>query len=287
MTKSVSIIGCGWVGQALAQQLKNNDYHVLASYRSQTTQAKLVALDINSKPLTLPLDEVSFRACCENEPHSSQALFQVDAMVIAIPPQLKKGQTDYAKKVNQLVALAEKGRVKSIIFLNSTAIYNGLHGEVDELSQLDLEAAKVAPLYEAEQAVKQFSGQSYILRLAGLVGPKRHPGRFLQLKREFANASSQVNLVHQSDVVNIIELLSKQQPVMNNSVIYDVVSQTHANRKEYYQSAAKALNLPQPCFNDDNEAEIGKKVRGLALRTDLAYDYVFDDLLVWLSDAQV
>lgn len=286
MTKSVSIIGCGWVGKALAQQLKGNDYHVLASYRSQTTQANLVALDINAKSLTLPLDEAGFLACGDDERHTSHALFQVDVMVIAIPPQLKKGQTDYAKKVNQLVALAEKGCVKTIVFLNSTAIYNGLHGEVDELSQLDLEAAKVAPLYEAEQAVKQFSGQSYILRLAGLVGPKRHPGRFLQLKREFANANSQVNLVHQADVVNIIELLSEQQPKQNHSVTYDVVSQTHADRRTYYRTAAKALNLPEPYFNDENEAGIGKKVRGLALRSAIAYDYVFDDLLIWLSDAK-
>lgn len=279
MTTGVSIIGCGWLGQALASQLIEENIPVAGSYQSSATKAKLNALGIDALKLVLPL---SVDTAC-NELSYAQ-LFQQNTLVIAIPPQLKKGQTDYPRKVAELVDLAEQGNVEKIIFLNSTAIYNGLAGEVDEQSELDLKASKVQPLLAAEQAVRGFSKQSIILRLAGLVGPKRHPGKFLQLKREFASAKSPVNLVHQSDVVNIIKYFIAAAKPKSKSQVFNVVSNTNCTREHYYQTAAYALQLPRPEFKDEKELVLGKKVQGKKLIETISYHFQYDDLLQWVID---
>ena len=275
---TVGIVGCGWLGQALAKSLMAEGTFVLASYQSQSTLEKLKLLNIPATPLTLP--------CAVNNENVmvgvDKALFEQEVLVIAIPPQLKKGKVDYPLKIQQLVALAEVGKTKHIILLNSTAIYNGIDGEVDENQVLNLSAEKVATLVEAECAVQEFSKQVHILRLAGLVGPKRHPGKFLQSGRMFTGASAQVNLVHQTDVVNIIKLLIKNSTELSSG-IYNVVSSTQVDRKTYYQTAAKALGITPPAFEQETTSKSGKKVMGDKLRNNLGYSYVYDDLVKWAS----
>ena len=57
-----------------------------------------------------------------------------------------------------------------------------------------------------------------ILRLAGLVGPGRHPGRFFAGKSA-PDGQHGVNLVHLEDVIGAIELLL-QAPKGGTSIIY-------------------------------------------------------------------
>ena len=275
---SVSIIGCGWVGQALAKSLMAEGAFVLASYQSQSTLDKLNELNISAIPLSLPC-AVDVKGEMVGV---DKALFEQDVLVIAIPPQLKKGKVDYPLKIQQLVALAERGKTKHIILLNSTAIYNGIEGEVDENQALNLNAEKVATLVEAEQAVQMFTKQTHILRLAGLVGPKRHPGKFLQSGRLFTAASAHVNLVHQTDVVNIIKLLINHRNELSSD-IYNVVSGTKVDRKTYYQAASKALGITPPEFELETSLKSGKSVKGDKLRKNLGYSYVYDDLVKWVS----
>jgi len=288
---SVSIIGCGWLGQALAKRLLASNSNIIASYQSPQSHEKLKVLDIPAAQLVLPLvDDVMSHNQLDNIAGVDKRLFQQDVLIIAIPPQLKKGRVDYPLKIQQLAHLAELGNTKHIILLNSTAIYNGLEGQVDEASQLALKAEKVASLFAAEQAVKMFSKRVHILRLAGLVGPNRHPGKFLQSKRVFENAAAQVNLVHQMDVVNILERLIQLDNTESKQSIYNVVSNTNSDRQSYYQLAAQVLNLPVPKFAVEQQSQsvekknIGKKIIGETLRRELAYHYQYDDLLRWLSD---
>lgn len=270
---SVSIIGCGWLGQALAQRLLAKNTSIIASYQSQQTFEKLSELDIPATQLILPLvDDAMSSNSLDNMTNVDPRLFQQDVLIIAIPPQLKKGRLDYPLKIQQLVHLAELGNTKHIIFLNSTAIYNGLIGRVDEKSQLDLDAEKVAHLVAAEHTVKTFSKRVHILRLAGLVGPNRHPGKFLQAKRIFENANASVNLVHQDDVVNILEKLINFDSDDSKKTIYNVVSNTDSHRQGYYELAAHVLSLPLPIFSVDQQQNTGKKL--------LAKNYVVNWLMI-------
>ena len=114
------------------------------------------------------------------------------------------------------------------------------------------------------------------------MGPNRHPGKFLQADRLFKNASAQVNLVHQTDVVNIIKMLIEGR-VKQSSKIYNVVSGTKTSRKDYYQQTAKAMGLAEPRFEQEQVSNAGKQVVGDKLRKELNYNYLYDDLLQWAT----
>jgi nucleoside-diphosphate-sugar epimerase len=276
---AIGIVGCGWVGLALAKTLLKLDYEVVASSAQNENVNKLRASGINAHCLRLSGET----ALDEDNASLHHPLFDTQQLVICIPPKLKQGQSNYPYKIRQLVVGAEQAGVKRLILLSSSAVYNGLHGKVDEHSMLDFSAPKVSVMHQAEQAVFGFKGQSCVLRLSGLVGPGRHPGRFLAGKTQMAKPDDPVNLIHQQDAVGLIVAILADHTAQG---IFNGVSQTAAKRKDFYQSAAKVLNLPLPAFVSSDNKTSGKQVFGIKARQQLHYKYVFDDLQAWLTMPQ-
>jgi len=272
---SVGIIGCGWLGKALADSLLPAGKLVLATSSKQENIEKLNQLGIKAQQLTLPTDDKQF---------SQHDVFAQQSLVIAITPKFKQGQTDYAEKIAQVVnAAQQRGLVDRIILLSSTAVYQGLTGKVDEQSALNLTTSKTKILNAAEQAVLNFSKhaskQGVVLRLAGLVGPERHPGKFLLASKTLTNAKSPVNLIHQQDAVGLIESLLSTESAQG---IFNGVSDTHVNKEQYYQAAAKSLSLAAPDFSPHQSDEITRVVCGEKAKQRLTYKFVYPDLLSWL-----
>ncbi|TYK67339.1 NAD-binding protein [Colwellia echini] len=292
---SVGIVGCGWLGTALAEQLQEQGVDVVATRSSDDNVNELIEDGIAAEVLILPAEQQSL---------NQHKVFNQQCVVIAITPQFRQGRVDYADKVQQLVkAAAANNKVQQIILLSSTAVYNGLSGLVDESSILDLTADKVLLLNQAEQAVLTYSQENttkraFILRLSGLVGPNRHPGNFLLNGRRLKSPQATVNLIHQKDALGLIIALLDSDL---NSGIFNGVSATQVSKKEYYQSAAKALGLSAPRFEGNNFEDerlvtsvsslknklivkiADKVVSGQKARDLLAYRFVHDDLLHWLT----
>ena len=278
--KTVGIIGCGWLGTALARQLLSTNHQVLATTGHDESAGKLVAQGIDAKKLALP-------AGLSADQLAQHPIFSASQLVICLPPRVKLGQSDYPEKIKQIVAGAELANVKHIILISTTAIYNGLSGRVDEQHSVDLTADKVQIIDDAEQELLKFTRQANIIRLSGLIGPERHPGRFLSAKKALANPDSVVNLIHQKDAVGIIEALLLRPSVQSlNKAIFNGVSTTHTSRAFFYQQAAKALNLPQPEFIkrvNGGEVILSKEVVGDKVQKELNYPFVYNDLLTWLT----
>lgn len=268
---SVGIVGAGWLGLALAKQLQKEGGTVVVTTQTPEKINTLQAQSLHAELLSLPLPT-------NIETNNNNAVFEQQNLVICIPPQLKKNKRDYPEKISQIVRLAEKGGCQKVILLNTTAIYNGLTGEVNEDNHLDFSAEKVEILEQAEQAALKFSGKVCILRLAGLVGPDRHPGRFLARQKQLSSANSAVNLIHQQDAIGLILSLLN---TASSTGVFNGVSQTHVSRKQFYQAAAKAVNLSQPSFNTDISK--GKTVKGDKAQKQLAYQFIYDDLLAWMA----
>ena len=115
--------------------------------------------------------------------------------------------------------------------------------------------------------------------MAGLVGPERHPGRFLQGKRVLAEPQAFINLIHQADVVGVlINIISDHK----YHGIYNAVSATETSKEHYYQAAANALGLAVPEFSFETAMRFGKRINDEKLRNNLSYQFVYDDLIVWL-----
>lgn len=272
---SVGIIGCGWLGKPLAASLIKQGVSVLATSSKEDNVERLNQQGIVAQQLLLPL---------QPEQLKQHEIFTQQCLVIAITPQLKKGQVDYALKVSQLVdAATQQGIVQQIILLSSTAVYQNLEGLVDEDSILNVgtsnEVEKIQVLNAAEQAVLSFHKKGSVLRLAGLVGPERHPGKFLLAKRTLKNSTAPVNLIHQQDAVGLIlSLLAPQSP----QGIFNGVSDTHATKAKYYQDAAKSLGLELPTFSGDDVIETTRIVSGEKAKKALNYTFIYPDLLAWL-----
>lgn len=277
MENSVGIIGAGWLGEVLALTLMSRGFPVQATTRSLERMAYLKGLNISVEQAEFPLEEP------KNSLYDLK-VFEQKTLVICIPPQLKQRKLDYPLKVKQMVDCAEKKGVEKVILLSSTAIYNGLSGDVNEASVLQFKANKVAILAEAENVVLGFSKKSVVLRLAGLVGPKRHPARFFSKQKQLLAPSDCVNLIHQIDAVELIVGIIQSNLCKG---IYNGVSNTQMSKAAFYELAAQSLNLPFAAHlsqgMEKNTALTGKRVNGEKLRAILNYQYCFDDLVQWMS----
>ncbi|WP_274051328.1 SDR family NAD(P)-dependent oxidoreductase [Thalassomonas haliotis] len=269
---SVGIIGCGWLGRPLAGLLMKENTQVMATSTREEKAAELNQVGIDSRVLQLPQAPSQL---------SGHDIFSCRKLVVCITPQLKKGRVDYPEKIAGLVAAAEKNGVEKIILLSTSSVYNGLEGEVFEEAGLDVNANKVAILAQAEQSVLNFNGLSAVLRLSGLIGPARHPGRFLAGKKDLANPDAAVNLIHQADALGLINCLLKQKQVQG---IFNGVANTRMSRQQFYQQAALALSLPEPAFNDLDRGITGKVINGDKGRRELSYQYQYDDLVLWMKN---
>ena len=286
----IGIIGCGWLGTALAKQLQNIHHPVKATTGSIESAETLNKQGIDAQVLPLPLTDSS----------SIQLdVFNMHTVVVCIPPRFKQGLTNYPEKISNVVALAEKHRVQHLIMVSSTAIYNGLSGTVDENTTLNFYANKVQLMHDAEQEILAFKGQKSILRLSGLVGPNRHPSRFLSANKVHKNGTHDINLIHQSDAVGLIIALVKQSQLdvhdigdskSGNEHIYNGVSDTNSTRKVFYQYAAKVLDLPIPQFETEqtlagSALSSSKKVLGIKAVEELNYNYIHTNLLTWMNES--
>ena len=282
---SVGIIGCGWLGKPLAINLLAKSISVLATSSKLDNVAQLNQQSISAQQLTLPAEATQL---------GQHDVFTKQSVVIAITPQFRQERTDYAEKITQLVnAAQQRGLVQRIILLSSTAIYDGLAGTVDEESLLNMTTEKVQILNAAEQAVLNFSKQEakqgIVIRLAGLVGPERHPGKFILANKTLSNATVPVNLIHQQDAVGLIEALL-QSPF--SQTIFNGVSDTHISKQQYYQAAAKAIKVDAPIFAQESHTqenctqeksnETTRVVSGDKAKQVLSYKFVYPDLLTWL-----
>lgn len=277
---SVGIVGCGWLGKVLALNLLAKNISVFATSSKIENVVKLTQQSINAEQLLLPAEA---KALVQHKVFSQQSL------VIAITPQFRQGKTDYADKVAQLVAAAkQRGIVKRIILLSSTAIYDGLADVVNEDSPLKLTTSKVQLLNAAEQAVLSFSNKDtqlgIVIRLAGLVGEDRHPGKFILANKTLVNALAPVNLIHQQDAAGLIEsVLNETDEVLTNlPPIFNGVSDTHVSKRQYYQAAACALKVELPIFDEHQTNTISKVVSGEKAKRVLSYKFVYPNLLTWL-----
>jgi len=115
-----------------------------------------------------------------------------------------------------------------------------------------------------------------ILRLAGLVGPERHPGRFLANKTEVANGQSAVNLVHLEDVVSAITLLLQSS---GEGRTYNICAPGHPKRSVFYPQMARELGLKAPEFAQQNQGSGGKVIDGSLICRELGFDYQYPDPL--------
>lgn len=267
---TVSILGCGWYGLALAKRLLSAGYQVKGSSTSPEKMELLASLSI--QPFLLNFQEDAI----ESDPE----FFQTDLLLIAIPPKRNTSeQASFLGKIQKIATLAQAQKVPQVIFISSTAVYGESNAEITSSTPAIPDTASGKAMLETEQWLSSNpSFTTTILRFAGLIGPGRNPGRFFAGKQDIPNGQAPVNLVHQEDCVEFTLALIEQAAFGH---IYNVCSPDHPSKQVFYVKAAQQAQLPLPAFND--ELLNWKIVSGAPSNTALQYQYRIADFSEWMD----
>ncbi len=258
----ITLVGAGWLGLPLGKLLVETGYHVSGSTTREAGLPEIVAAGIT--PFLLNISSLATNSL-------AQAYIPKRVLVLNLPPKTdddwKNGVINLCNQVHQAGA--------SIIWVSSTGVYGRQAGEIIERSQLLPERSGGKVLAVLDQELLQSFKRITVLRPAGLVGPGRHPGRFLAGKSNLTGASEPVNLVHQADVVAFITLLI-QQPAYGE--VFNLCAPNHPSRAEFYSWATKVAGLLPPEFLEDEPPLTEKRfISGQKIAAHFHSGYLYPD----------
>lgn len=263
---NISVLGCGWLGFPLAQRFLASGHDIKGS---TTTENKISLLSQNGIDSYL----IDFPNSLNHE--NLEIFLNSDTLFLNIPPSSVRNQS--GKGYQEIIrAITEKAVGKSIqwiIFVSSTSVYGDNSGFVTE-DDADIQSASKPNgklLLECEKIVQNSGADFTILRIGGLYGYGRHPIHYLSGKSNLGGALKPVNLIHQVDCLNIINKLVDQN---KRNTVYNLVSDGHPPRKEFYESAANYYKLDPPKFNPDL-GENYKVVSNEKVKLDLNYTFSY------------
>ncbi|KZN48242.1 NAD-dependent epimerase/dehydratase family protein [Pseudoalteromonas luteoviolacea] len=230
MSNKLVVLGAGWLGNALSQEAKLAGWQVEATRRTADSQAQVSAFCLTDSGLhhTLTLTDAYW--------------------VCAIPPRMRQADSNYLDTLQHALTTARNMECKGFILCSSTAVYGTADGVYTEHATLaERDSTRQQVLQCAEDLVRSASGK--IVRLAGLVGPQREPGRFISGKQLSSSSQASVNMLHQQDAVN--GLLCILENWSNAQDIYNLCHPAHPTKQDYYQKHCEDYGSIPPTYNSE------------------------------------
>ncbi|HML94486.1 MAG TPA: SDR family oxidoreductase [Thermodesulfobacteriota bacterium] len=265
--KTVSILGCGWLGLPLGEYLLGKGYGVKGSTRTPGLLPELKAAGI--EPYYISLDPGLTGG------DGFERFFESEVLVINFPPERREDIVDFhTAQIKSLASRVEKSPVKNVIFVSSTSVYPELGREVFEDEEAPPEKASGKALVIAERLLLENPAfRTAVLRFGGLIGYDRKPGRFISGKRGLTGGDSPVNLIHRDDCILIIERIVERDTY---GEIFNACADLHPKRKDYYTAQALKIGVPPPAFEGGGKPGF-KIVKSDKLKTLLGYEFKYPD----------
>jgi nucleoside-diphosphate-sugar epimerase len=265
----ITIIACGWLGLPLGEYLAFLGYKIKGS---TTKISKLFSIEnADIEPYLLNLNP-------EIECDNFDELIDSELIIINIPPRVAKNGADFhLKQIENLInGIKNKFSVNSsppcdpfpkIIFISSTSVYPDANQIATEISEVDENSV----LIKAENLLKNAFEKVTILRLGGLMGYDRFPGKYYAGK-PFDNWASGVNYVQQDDAIQIISHLIEKE-IWNET--FNVCSPIHPSRKEIISKNCQDLGLELPIFSEKPSSENYKIISPEKLISQTKYQFKY------------
>lgn len=270
--KTISIVGCGWLGFPLAIRLLKHGYTTVKG--STTSPEKLPTLrDTGIKAYVAILDP-------EPQGQSWSELLQADTLIVDIPPRLSKQGGDFhPRQMQNLAALVERSSVSEIIYVSSTSVYPELSRVMVEEDVANPEESASPGLMEAEEIIgllRKEGRTATILRCGGLMGYDRIPGKYVRGKKDMTTGDVPVNYIHRDDVVAIIsELLVRDA----GNETFNLVAPEHPPRRAVYEKSCREHGWELPTFTKSATPEPFKIVSSKKIARYLPYSFFYPNPL--------
>ena len=242
------IIGFGWLGKALAQELKNDQVKLWASSSDAVKLLEMKTNGICGISLIKTNQVLSYKEL-PNE--------HFDKVIITLPPF--DGVLESLKNILQNLSFSQ------LVFTSSTGVYTDTDSLMDELSPVN----DASLVFQMEECIRSYTTSTYqVLRLAGHIGPNRHPVRyFLRHRRDISNGQAPVNLIQQKDIIAAIRVVL--QDVKQDSV-YNVCWPEHPTKEDYYGNLVLQMGEEKLSFL---EGIHGKKIDGSKITRETRFEY--------------
>lgn len=233
----IFIIGCGQIGQLVAQKWGKDSRSIIALARSEASEARLQAQGLKTYRGDL------------DEPSTLHGLPVSGSLLYYFAPPTPSGVMDLRMQ-HFIAGLNASVAPRHIIYISTSGVYGDTKGEwVTEEHPTRPQADRAKRRLDAEQQLSRWceaSGTALTtLRVAGIYGPGKLPIKRLQMGTPVLREEECgfTNRIHIEDLVATCTAAARPG---KGRAIYNVSDGQPDTLCHYFNSVADALQLPRP-----------------------------------------
>jgi nucleoside-diphosphate-sugar epimerase len=245
--KRLVILGCGYVGTAVAREALKAGLRVEALTRNPGRAEELVALGVPTV-----VDDIA------GDTWHGRLAPGADLVLNCVSSGgggLESYRRSYVEGMRSILTWTHRGPAGTIVYTSSTSVYpqdGGVVVDEDAPTEGADETGRI--LFEAEELLRRGSddacGRWFILRLAGIYGPGRHH-LLDQVRAGAAEIAGQgahhLNLAHRDDICAAV-FASFTAPASLADEVFNVVDDKPTPKAEVVRWLAEQLGRPAPRF---------------------------------------
>lgn len=230
------ILGCGYLGQALARQYRARGEPVTGVVRSDASAEAVAGTGAEALRLDLARDDL------EPLTFSGASVFH-----LAPPASDDDGDALTARVID---AFARRGQPRRLVYASTTGVYGDCGGDwVDETREPQPVAGRALRRWDAEQRLRAWSEASgselVVLRIAGIYACDRLPLARIRSGQPLLEASQAPwsNRIHAADLVEVCIAAMKRAAA---GTLFNVCDGNPSTMTDYFCRVADAAGLPRP-----------------------------------------
>lgn len=272
----ISILGCGWLGLPLANELIRQGCKVKGSVTSEHKIPELAARGI--EPFRIMVTDTAV------EGEDVMRFLDSEVLIVNFPPSRRPDvETYHPAQIRQLCKVLALSPVKYVVFISSTSVYPDTNGPVTETEILPPVKSSGKALLKAESILRSQKGCiTTVVRFAGLIGDDRLPGRFLAGKKDVRNGNAPINVIHRDDCIGLLVSMLQQRCFGD---VFNACADLHPLRRDFYTKAAETIGMEPPVFDADPETTF-KLIDSGKIKRALNYRFLHPDPMNLIQTAQ-